>query len=507
VAVLMMPRWEGKRLASGLFRKRMLLEYTHSGPDVFFQHYQSRMSTIFYTDDPTSSVAVKRSPTGDGRSDLAIITNGKADGALVRDYPTMALVALIPALFADRVERAFVIGFGTGVTAGEFAALDSIQQVAVAEISPGVIEAGALFEEGNRGALGSPKTEVIVSDAYRALLRSSQQWDVIASEPSNPWVAGVEMLFSREFLEAARSRLRQGGIYAQWFHRYENDSSVVELVLRTYAEVFDHVAVWYTLGPDLILLGFDDPSPALDLDRIQRRAERQDIAAGLRRSGIASFPALLAHELLPLGVVNAAELRGDIHTILHPVLNHRAARAFFRGKRAHLPPTARPAAAALGSENSLLARYRRGRGGLLSDRENEQLVGEACKPHLPVCVTLLADWKRQHPNSKAREGMIAALRRDKGFAAHLAPRTFHEVASLLGAERLGTAPVSPTDARELTDAFVRYYHHGAPFRRDVLADIWRRCRDRDGRASCRAGQALAEERVGPLEQPADDGAI
>jgi hypothetical protein len=314
------------------------------------------------------------------------------------------------------------------------------------------------------------------------------------------------MLFSREFLEAARGRLRPGGVYAQWFHRYENDSSVVELVLRTYAEVFDHVAVWYTLGPDLILLGFDDPSPALDLDRIPRRAGRQDIAAGLRRSGIASFPELLAHELLPLGVVNAAELRGDIHTILHPVLNHRAARAFFRGKRASLPPTARPEAAALGSENSLLARYRRRQGGRLSDRENEQLVGEACKPRLPLCIALLADWKRQHPSSKARDRMIAALRRDRGFAAHLAPSTLHEVASLLGAERVGDASISPTDARRLTDTFLRYYHHGAPFRRGVLADVWQRCRDSAGDASCREGQALAEERLGPLAQPADDGA-
>jgi hypothetical protein len=98
--------------------------------------------------------------------------------------------------------------------------------------------------------------------------------------------------------------------------------------------------------------------------------------------------------------------------------------------------------------------------------------------------------------------MIAALRRDRGFATQLAPRTLHEVASLLGAERPSDAPISPTDARELTDVFVRYYHHGAPFRRDVLAYAWRRCRDSAGGDSCRTGQALAEERLGPLGQGA-----
>ena len=186
----------------------------------------------------------------------------------------------------------------------------------------------------------------MVSDAYRALLRSDQHYDVIASEPSNPWVTGIEMLFSQEFLSAAKDRLRPGGVYAQWFHCYENDTSVVELVLRTYASVFDHVAVWYTLGPDLILLGFKDPDVerVLDVRRLQARFAEPAMNAALRRAGIENFPALLVHELLPLGVVNAAGWHGDVHTILHPVLSHRAARAFFRGQQAELPLALTPGA-------------------------------------------------------------------------------------------------------------------------------------------------------------------
>ena len=71
-------------------------------------------------------------------------------------------------------------------------------------------------------------------DAYRTLLRSEGKFDLIVSEPSNPWVTGVEMLYSREFLEAARDRLTPGGVHAQWFHSYETDTEMLALMLRTY---------------------------------------------------------------------------------------------------------------------------------------------------------------------------------------------------------------------------------------------------------------------------------
>ena len=155
------------------------------------------------------------------------------------------MLALLPCLVADSCKDVFVIGFGTGVTVGEFAALESVENVVVAEISRGVLDAAPLFDHGNQNATRSPKVRLERGDAYRILLRSEGGFDVIASEPPNPWVAGVEMLYSREFLEAARDRLRPGGVYAQWIHLYEIDRESVDLVLRTYDEVFDRVAVWY----------------------------------------------------------------------------------------------------------------------------------------------------------------------------------------------------------------------------------------------------------------------
>jgi len=203
---------------------------TYAGSKAFFAAYRSD-PIIFYDDDPVSSVAVKRRIGRDGDIDTALVVNGKGDGSLVHDFVTMSLAAVIPALLAEKLERAFVIGWGTGISAGELAGLESTREVVVAEISPAVVRAAPFFAGGNRDAANSPKVRIVIGDAYRTLLRSHGPFDVIVSEPSNPWVLGVEMLYSREFLEAARDRLTPGGVHLQWMHLYEIDD---ETQLRVY---------------------------------------------------------------------------------------------------------------------------------------------------------------------------------------------------------------------------------------------------------------------------------
>jgi spermidine synthase len=498
VGIALLPDWRPERLASGAFRLRARIPVDYR-PSRFFDQLTRGSDVVFHDDDPHGTVTVTATPHAGG-IDHAIVTNGKPDGSIRIDYPTMALAALVPALFADRAERAFVIGYGTGVTVGELGTLDSMQRVTVVEISPAVIEAGRFFEADNQGALANPRTVIRVSDAYRALLRSDERFDVIVSEPSNPWVTGVEMLYSREFLAAARDRLRPGGVYCQWFHVYENDTAVVELVLRTYASVFDHVAVWYALGPDLLLLGFDDPRHALDVERLRARASRPDFDAALRRAGIASLPALLAHELLPLGVVNAAGLPGDLQTLLHPVLSLRAARAFFVGRPAALPPTVRLAPARRGAEHALLRRFVDAQGAPLSDAQHAELAAETCEGVPPACATRLAWWAHQHPDSARRDEMLRHLRARPGLEARLAPARLRELEALFDSDgRRGST--TPEEAARLTELFVEHYLHATPFSRDALAAVWRRCRDdATGGARCLQGLARAEEQLGPLRR-------
>ena len=513
--IALLPRWDSQRLVAAAFRVRQPMPEARDGPARFFQALRGQTRVVFYDDDPNSTVSVIEAPLPGREPDHGISTNGKPDGSLHTDYPTMAMAALLPSLFADAPRSAFVIGFGTGVTVGEFTALHSVERVRVAEISPGVIEAGRFFEDGNQGALGSPKTEVVVSDAYRALLRSQEHFDMIASEPSNPWVSGVEMLFSREFLEAARDRLNPGGVYAQWFHLYENDDDVVELVLRTYIRVFDQVAVWYALGPDILLLGFRSPEHAADLDRLEARAAQPDFAAGLRRAGIDSFGELLAHEMIPLGLVNAADLPGEVHTLLHPVLSLRAARAFFRGGASALPPLVTPELAALGTERSMVHRWLARQGEPPPEDAYAALTGEACggvAPQVLICPTYAARWLRDYPDSTRRQTAMRSYREhpvlrtalDAPFLASLAELFAPDGPELASPARDRTP--TPERARELTNLYIHYFQYGTPFSREAIARVWSRCRDgANSRGACEKGLAHAESRLGPLRRAARGG--
>lgn len=438
--LLLLPAWAPERISVGLFRTREAMPATAAGPDAFFADDHG-VDILFYRDDPVASVAVKEFPIWGGQRTRSIISNGKPDGSLLLDYPTTALLALVPALLADNAERAFVIGYGAGVSVGELAALRSMREVVVAEISPAVMEAAPFFEDGNLHASQSHKVRVLVSDAYRALMRSEGPFDVIVSEPSNPWVTGVEMLFSREFLLAARAQLAPGGVFAQWFHSYETDDATLELVLRTYASVFERVGVWFTMGNDLLLLGFESPDAEIDLDRLARRAAMTDFHAGLVRSGVNGLPALLAHELLPLGVVAAPDATQEVHTLLHPILSHHAARAFFRGGEAHLEGmVARPAGE---SGELLLDRWAAQRGGRLTAEERAQVVRETCRHRKVECAHLLARWSAEDPEAPA-------LARQTERA-----RQVHGNPDVLSAESLATlrqayaasAPPAPPAAR------------------------------------------------------------
>jgi len=491
-----LPAWPPERLSAGLFRNRLPFPETYQGPAAFFAA-RARIAVPFYDDDPTASVAVREQRMPDGRLNRAIATNGKSDGSLVGDYVTMGLAGLLPALLADDPSRAFVIGWGTGVTAGELAALDSVREVVVAEISPAVLRAAPFFDEGNQRASHSPKLRTVRSDAYRALLRAPGHFGVIVSEPSNPWVTGVEMLFSSEFLEAARDRLAPGGVYAQWFHSYETDAETVALVLRTTAGVFDHVAVWYATGIDLLVLGFDSPEAAQGLARLEERAARPDFRAGLARCGIEGLPELLAHELLPLGVLHAARLEGPVHTLLHPRLSHAAARAFFAGQQGPLPSTASVEPARIGARNSLVGRFAARHGGL-AKADLAALARETCEHRPRECIAWLARWKHEAPESRERRALLRELAGRPGLRNER--QGLGTLARLLASTPVGGDPWASTN--ETVAAFVRYYHHATPFPRAALASAWTRCQDAPAyRQRCAASRAAWEALLGDLSQP------
>jgi spermidine synthase len=495
------PDWDPARLASGLFRQREAIAGTAEGPVRFFSLPGNRQTIVFHGDDPTTTVSVSESDLGNGRRDRALLVNGKSDGLLIGEYAVRALNALLPSLFAGECKRAFVVGLGTGVSASVLARLEPHPIVDVAEISSGVIRAAPLFDYGNDAASKSERIRVARTDAFRALSRGDELYDVILSEPSNPWVTGIETLFSREFYELARRRLAPGGVFGQWMHTYELDTATLALVLRTFSKVFEHVAVWYTGDSDLLLLAAWRPDALLDLRRLARRVARPDFAAELERAGVRGLPGLLAHELIPVEVLGR-DWAGEIHTLRRPVLGQRAARAFFRNSAAALPLALAGSDVEAGRRTSLLGR------GLARPRGDrafwERLLGEACTHRPEQCATLIA-WARSHGVATEAElgAFVDRARARPQVDELLAPRRLDRLEALFAPAALPPS-LTVDEAREYTELYVNAYVHGAPFEKGALDQVWRRCAD--DAAACRAGRMRTEEVLGPLVASADDAA-
>jgi predicted membrane-bound spermidine synthase len=496
----MLPGWAPERLAAGLFRHHEPSERELDGADAFFERIEPA-KIVFHEDDPTSTITVNEFPRVEGRLNRGILSNGKSDGNLVHDYPTTSMLALVPALLAEAPASCFVIGYGTGVTAGELAALAWVRRVEVAEISRAVIEAAPLFDEGNLGASRDPKVTIERGDAFRALLRREEgSIDVVVSEPSNPWVTGVEMLYSAEFLEAARERLSPGGVYAQWFHLYETDRETLELVLRTFASVFPHASLWFTLDSDVLVLGFKRADRALDIEEIASRFARPDFRAGFQRAGIPNLASLLAHELLPLGVLHAARLVGPIHTLRNPILSDLAARAFFRGRGVTpLPKYPTPESARVGSRNSLLRRRARTPAGTASERVIETAARETCKRRLAFeCGTLLAAWRRASNRPEQVDAYVRGLRR--AWSVDVLRETNLDMLGVLLTGELRPVPEDQSLARAsvISSRFASHYHHAFPFERRALSKAWDECRGE----ACASARRRLELEVGALDRVA-----
>jgi spermidine synthase len=475
-AVERLPAWRPDYLMAGTYRFRQPTDWTFAGPSGLLQR-QAPGAFPFYDDDPSASVAVQQFGSGRGLS-RAIVVNGKSDGETQLDYQTMMMTALVPALLAERASHTFVIGLGTGVTLGALANLEEVESVTVAEISRGVVEAAPFFDFANSRASHNPKIRVVQSDAYRALLKSDRLYDVIISEPSSLWVTGVEQIYAREFLEEVRDRLTPEGVYCQWMHLYETNPEAIELVLKTYAAVFDHVAVWSVNSYDRLLIGFRDPRAALDVERIDQRMHRPDFHAEFARIAIGDLSELFAHETLPLGVVNATAFAGPIHSLYAPQLSYQAGRGFFVGRQGELPFTGYGMAAETGVAHSLLRRYLTARAG---DRAEllARAARRACAQEVPGCAALSLSSPAQRTRVEQQRGLAYARR----------------AAALLGEPSDdGLDPLPYGAVLEQHLLYLNEYAHAAPFHPDRLLELWQRCGaiDELSAQECEQGLAVAQ---------------
>jgi hypothetical protein len=167
-----------------------------------------------------------------------------------------------------------------------------------------------------------------MEDGRTVLKLSPEKYDIIISEPSNPWVAGVASVFTKEFYDLASSRLKEGGIMAQWFHMYEMHDGIAFLVLRTFASVFPHLEIWDSQEGDIVLLGSHQPwksSPETFREVFARDEPRAD----LERIGLKSPEAVFVRQAASQRTAFAVAGDGPIQTDAFPVLEYAAPKAFY----------------------------------------------------------------------------------------------------------------------------------------------------------------------------------
>ena len=186
-----------------------------------------------------------------------LLLNGKPDASSFGDIPTQYLLGYIPMLNHPKPERVAVVGLGAGFTLSAVNTFAGVDKIDVFEINPDVVEAQALFARESDYALQDPRVTVRVGDARNLLRQSPEKYDVLISEPSNPWLEGESYLFTQEYYRTVASSLNDDGLFMQWVGAYDFNSEDFDILLSTVHSVFPYYQVWseHTGGDMFILAG------------------------------------------------------------------------------------------------------------------------------------------------------------------------------------------------------------------------------------------------------------
>lgn len=285
---------------------------------------EKNIHPIFYRDDTFATVMVADYPQDHLRF---MKLNGKIDASNGSDVETQVIAGHLGALLHPREPKnVLLVGAGAAITAGSVLA-HPVERLDMVEIAPAVIDAARLFKEDNRNAVDDPRTRVHIDDAKTFMALADRKYDLVVSVPSNPWVAGVSGLFTRDFFQTVDRHLADDGVLVQWIHTYESNDELIRLVVRTLRDTFPHATTW--LGPhDLVLVASRKPL-AFDAERLAQRMAVPDVRADMARVGLTDVFALLSKQVHSEDGQLAFAGPGPINTDDHNLLEYASPIAFF----------------------------------------------------------------------------------------------------------------------------------------------------------------------------------
>ncbi|MCC7487268.1 MAG: hypothetical protein IT529_20020 [Burkholderiales bacterium] len=250
---------------------------------------------IYHRDGLTATVSLV--DFADGRS---IRTNGKSDGGVKMDGPplsdetTMTLTAALPLAIKPEARRVAVIGIGTGVTTHTLLGNFDLAEVDTIEIESAMAEASRGFVPRNTAAFADPRSRIHIDDAKTYFSTHNRRYDIIISEPSNPWVSGVSSLFTVEFYRMARRHLERDGILVQWVQLYETEVSLIASVAAALGAVFPDYVIYTPNDKDILIVAGEPAVLARPLADVFRAP---GIARELRTVGVDSIGDLDARRI------------------------------------------------------------------------------------------------------------------------------------------------------------------------------------------------------------------
>jgi spermidine synthase len=320
VGAFVTPSWDPKVLYSGayLYAPEYLDAFAGDSLAEKLQHHR----LLFKKDGAAASVAVF-----EGRYRFLRI-NGKTDAGNSPDMQTQQLLAHLPLLLHPQPQDVLVIGLGSGVTLGT-ALHHPIARADAVEISPEVVEASRFFDDVNQRALADPRARLYIVDGRTWVRGSGQRYDVIISEPSNPWQSGNANLFTREHYEFVRAALRPGGVFCQWLPYYRMTEADFKTGVRTFRAVFPHTTLWVSTT-DALLIGTLAPL-AIDPAVWERRLRHDPLRRSLAQAGFETLASLL--DLFMLDEADVARFVDGpdphLHTDDRPILEFSAPKSLY----------------------------------------------------------------------------------------------------------------------------------------------------------------------------------
>jgi spermidine synthase len=309
----------------------------HQASGVFRHGQLSEASKIiYYKDGPTASISVR-----DQGENWVISTNGKPDAGLSSfesepssDEVTMLMLGALPLALHKAPERVALIGWGSGLSTHTVLGSPLPKQVDTIEIEPAMWEGAKLFFGRSDRAYTDPRSRLLIDDARRVFASRGEPYDVIISEPSNPWVSGVSGLFTKEFYKLAKRRLRDDGLLVQWIHLYEMSDPLLAQMVAALLTEFPDAEFYLTNFADLIVVGAKGQLPKLH----DHPWQQPELAKELRRVGLNGLGDLRVRRLGGAAALRVfvEHQRAKPHSDYFPTVALEAPRQRFRRNQALL---------------------------------------------------------------------------------------------------------------------------------------------------------------------------